>query len=65
MSRRGCGQDEMKGLAPAGILRRPKPALVGLDDRTAYRKTHSDAVSLGAEEGIENFFPVRGRNARA
>ena len=65
MSRRGCGQDELKSLAPAGILRRPKPALIGLNDRTADRKAHSDAVGLGAEEGIENSLSLRGRNARA
>jgi hypothetical protein len=46
-------QAEMKRSAAIGIGRRPKPAAVGLDDRTADRQSHPHALRLGRIEGLE------------
>ena len=46
-------QAEMQRSAPIGIGRRPEPAAVGLDYRTADRQSHPHALRLGRLKGLE------------
>src|SRR5262249_45478611 len=54
------GRDrEMKGRAMLRVRRRPEPASVRLDDRTADRQAHAHAAALGGEECIEDLSHAR------
>src|SRR5207247_3125191 len=56
----GDGQTKVEDRAMRRIPRRPQPAAVRFDDRTADRQPHAHAARLGGEKRIEQPVDVAG-----